>query len=241
MIADLIELIFGVAEAASEGAAARSRLRSHRRRRLRALRDQVAAFRFRSLADSPDGPVALEGLARARELLTAPLSGRPVIGFRLRLSGLFLEENARQERELLDVSAVHDFELVEPASGRAALVRPHPCLPLLEAEATQKLELAEVIKPPLAPIIDRALVSASDLASALELRAVEHLLEPDEPVFAYGVARQELDVDAEAAYRESPHRIVLGAPEGGLLVLADRGRDALLAALEHEWELLPPE
>lgn len=243
MLFDLLELIFGVAgagiESAVKGAAERSRLASNRRARLRSLRQQVDASRLFPLAECPEGLAALEGRARPLALEVAPLSGRPAIGYRLRVEGDFLEDNAKRVRQLVDLCSLQEHELVEPASGRVARISPARCLALLAPEPTVPLELAEVIKPPLAPVIDRALVSPSDLATALALRAVEYLLEPGEPLFAYGVARRELEPGAEVGYRETPYRVVLEAPPGGVLILADRPREALLAALESEWELLP--
>jgi hypothetical protein len=140
------------------------------------------------------------------------------------------------------VAAVAEFELVEEGTGEAALVRPERCVPLLMPDRMHRPELAALIKPPLAEIVERACVPTSDLVTAVELRAVEHLLEPGEPVFAYGLARRELDPGgARAGYREVPQRVTLSSPPGGFLILADQRHDALLASLESLWQLLPEE
>jgi hypothetical protein len=234
---DLLAYVFGAAVGKIGSAIERSEIVRTHGDRLRELREQIAACPLVPIA-AADGPAALEGVARPLATVEAPLSGRAVIGYRLRLDGVFQDGEDRATRELLDVSLVREFELVE-RTGQVARIRPDRCLPLLVPEPVVTLELASVIKPPLAPIIDRALISPSDLVTAYELHAVEHLLEPGEPVFAYGVAERALEAGTEVGYRETPWRVELSAPEGGVLILADQHRDALLTALEEQPELLP--
>src|SRR5512137_518425 len=64
-----------------------ARLARVRAQRLAELRAQLAACPMRDVTGAPDGPGAFEGVARPLALTSAPLSGRPIIGCRLRLEG----------------------------------------------------------------------------------------------------------------------------------------------------------
>lgn len=214
-----------------------------RKRRLRQLRAQISSLPVLPMASCRDGLAGFQGRAQPVEVMPAPLSGRPVIGYRLQLEGVYQEDNAEKKaRPLLDVGHVLEFDLIEDDTREVARVRPQRCLLLLAPEPKTQLELAAVIKPPLAPIVDRACVSPDDLASAVELHAVEHLLEPGEPVYAFGTAQRERAAPTPlAGYRATSWRRTLSPPPDGLLVLADRHHDALLDALKSQWELLPAE
>jgi len=240
---DLLGLVLDTADltgAAVEKGVDDARLARARARRIEEWGAQIAACPVRPVAGAPDGPGGFEGVARALALTSAPLSGRPIIGCRLLLEGVFEEEGRRVPRQLLDVSSVAEFDLVEPETQLAVRVRPHRCLPLLAPEPVTRLDLSAVIRPPLSPIIERTCVSAADLATAVELRAVEHLLEPGEPVFACGVVGRERAVGVEpATYRDTPWLTTLSPPPGGVLIVADRHRDALLAGFDVRSGLLP--
>lgn len=231
-LVDLLELFFGdrsSQQPALERCSERARYRW-------IVREHLAACELLSSAQVEGGRVGLQGQAVARARLTAPGSGKPVIGYRLRL------ERVRGDGELepiLDVAQVGSFAL-DDGGPTLTEVQPLRCLPLLAAEPPILVEVGALLRQPLAGVLERHAIASASLAGADRFRITEHLLEAGEPVFVFGQARREVDARGVASgYRGTLWRVVVEPPEGGLLVVADRERDALLAALDSSEDFVP--
>ncbi len=208
----------------------------------RDLRSRLAAGEVVSEQAAVDGPVRIEGKAVAGALLTAPLSGKPVIGYRLRIArGPGDGAVTSQGAAILDVACLQEF-FVDDGSAAAARVCPARCLPLFTSESPVAIEAGDLVRSPLKEIVDRCMLPGSALVSASSFVGTEYLLEPGEMVFVFGEATHELDpAAARAGYREPPLRLVVSAPAEGFLVVADRDRDELLQNLREGRDLIPPD
>jgi hypothetical protein len=230
---DLLQLLLGERKGASPAPIERD---AERARHRAIVRDHLASSALLRSSEVEAGRVGLEGRAIARARLTAPGSGTPVIGYRLRLARCL---PGGELEPILDVSEVAAFAL-DDGGPTLCEVRPLRCLPLLAAELPLLVEGQALLRQPFAALLDRHAMASARLRTGDRYRVTEHLLEEGETVFVFGVARRELDVAGSGAlYRGALFRLVVDPPEGGLLVVADRGRDALLEALASSEDFVP--
>jgi hypothetical protein len=179
------------------------------------------------VAEAREGQrVRVGGRVRAvGELLRAPFSGRPCVLFEATLT------HGIEGAALSGVGGVaaREFQAtvfeVEDETGRA-LVRVDPPLDLwLEREAMSSEEVSSDAK--LQAFLHRTGVGTL-LGITAGLEPVERRLEPGDWVVVVGIARWDQDPEgshAQGSYRESARRLVLLAPEGGLVVCDDTDRE----------------
>ena len=209
----------------------------------RSLAGTLAEGELVSERAASDGPVRDRGEGGGGRAAHRPaLWGKAVIGYRLRVMAARADSAVTaDQRVILDVACLKEF-FVDDGSAPPARLRPERCLPLFAPESPVPLDAEDLMRPPLQGIVDRCMLPATALVSAPAFVGVEHLLEPGETVFVFGEAAHELDPSAaEAGYREPPLRLVVSAPEGGLLVVADRDREELLQNLSEGRDLIPPD
>jgi len=233
LLVDLLEFFLGSRHSALPEPVGRS---AERTRHRRMVREHLASSPLLHSTAVEGGRVALQGRAVSRDLLTAPGSGKRVIGYRLRLSRCLPRGELAP---ILDVAQVGSFAL-DDGGPVPVEVRPVRCLPLLTAEPPTLCEADALRRPPLSGLLERHADSGSALTGADRYRLTEHLLEEGEPVFIFGLARRVVDASgAPAGYRGTLFRLVVDPPEEGLLVVADRQREALLAALDSSEDIVP--
>jgi hypothetical protein len=200
------------------------------------LRSQVAACSVRPQSAIQGGRVQIEGRAVAIMVSTAPLSGRPVIGLRVKIEKLALESAAGGTGgpvltwgPVVEAMHMNDFE-VEDGTGRAR-VRTASCYPLLAAEPTVTMSVDQLLRSPLVEVLRHQRYPEHWLVGARSIRVTEYLLEPGETVFVFGEAHREIDPDAPRDYRGAVWRLVISAPLGGWVMVSDQDRDTLLRSM----------
>ena len=225
-------LLGGIGQAMDQAADAEQRAKLHAVH-LRSLRDLISSCEPCRGAIN-NGPVELQGRAVALGRWRSPVSGRATIGFRLRVEG---HEPARPEAPpvstILDTTMMQDFEIALPdQAGHVRVCAASRCLPLLQPEPTRSLALEDLMSPGYADLFDRVSLMASEAVSYRRFVVTEFLLEPDEPVFVFGLAYRQVDPRLPASgYRSVPERLLVGPTAEGLLVVADQDRDSLLRTL----------
>jgi len=173
-----------------------------------------------AIANILEGDVLVEGHARPGEtLLEAPITGISVIGFRVTVDA---HDSLDRQRRVVDWSQVVGF-VIEDDTGRA-LVRTARCKMLLNLEYGSDSR-AGLIPPQVLALINRFGRVDWGRRPPRHFSWTERYLEPGEPVFVFGRARQEVDPTREpVGYRRSAARLVLDNPEGGTLFFADQRR-----------------
>jgi hypothetical protein len=179
----------------------------------------------RAIAGVLEGDVLIEGHARAGDtVIEAPITGISVIGFRVTIDA---HDSLDRQRRVVDWSQVVDF-VVEDATGRA-LVRTAGCKMLLNLEYSS--DGSDGLTPPqVLALVNRVGRVDWSRSAPRHFSWTERYLEPGEPVFIFGRARQEIDPTREPGYRQSATRVVLERPEGGALFFSDQRRDDFLRA-----------
>jgi len=156
---------------------------------------------------STEGATArLYGRARANAMLTAPCSGRRVMGYRAVLEAKY---DARWEN-LIDEIAVQQFA-VEAEGCDEVQVHPGSAPQLGGPTETRETDLDALLADPnIRRLLARHGVADHTLVSARRLRWRERRLEPGDRVRVIGVVRQQ---GRSHAYREAPAQPALwGGP-----------------------------
>jgi hypothetical protein len=194
------------------------------RRRLARIRGKLADIKVVPVGRATEGRLGIEGRARALETRPAPFSGRPVIGFRVKVE----QEDDDGWSTLLDVSELGDFEVEDP-TGRALIKAAHGHL-LLQEEGRWKNGLITSVPPAVEKLLQRHGQSSRGWVFEKTLRWTEYLLEAGERVFVYGEVRRE--PGSQAGFRQPAQALVIEAPlDGQPMVIADQLRADLLRAL----------
>jgi hypothetical protein len=204
--------------------------RVRRARRVNRLKEVLGRHPIVPVGRAKSGPLVIQGRARALETLVAPLSGKQVIGYRVRVERIYRgANNAPTYAPQVEETRVADFE-VEDSTGNA-LVRASGSRMVLELESQSKTGL---FKRGLPATVD-ALLDAHGVEREVlipgEYRWSEWLLEAGETVFAYG--------HAFPPERGTPHNTVVGSAQGGELFVADLPREDLLRSLTAKSDLAP--
>jgi hypothetical protein len=176
-----------------------------------------------SIAEVPEGIAAVEGRARARQLVHSPVSGIPCIGFHVLIEVDDVDVIGRTSS--LDVVRINPFDVVDP-TGRAEVDTSH-CTPIWGFEYKQSSDRAGSL---VAPVIRLLSPEEKKWLNRFErFTWSEFYLEPDEPVYVCGRVQHSVDPDARAIhYRENAYRPSIHPMEDGTLIIADLPRDQLL-------------
>jgi hypothetical protein len=90
-----------------------------RAQQIRRLKERIESFPWQAIATAREGRIAVQGVARAGELLRAPLSGREVIGFRVKVEQ-YSKDRRSHWQTLVDMSEVNAFQ-VQDSTGIASV------------------------------------------------------------------------------------------------------------------------
>ena len=192
-----------------------------RRRILRKLRQQVLrcqlvpAHRLEWSARR----TAVEGTARALSTVEAPLSGEPVIGYRVVVRIHFAARN--RLAIAVDHHHLEDFE-VEGLQGNARILGQRPLIlarPRPRDADTflfQDLKRSEVVS-----LVELYGVTVPELQVAPQVRCDEHLIRPGDPVTCVGMPEEHLDRTGSAGFRQTPVSVAVAAPAEARLIAAD--------------------
>jgi hypothetical protein len=195
---------------------------------------QLESFPLTPINQAIGGRVVIQGRARARKSLIAPISGKQVIAYRI----LWERFDGSGWEKVFDLSDATDF-VVEDASGRVLvnakgkfrlLLKKQPCQKFPASPSTAlKLFLAK-----------RGIQDCENepLRDGEEIHLSEFLLEPDHDVVVFGQARRITDARGEVTnYRAPPTRIEISKPSDGPLFIGDRPLADLLREIRYEMTL----
>ena len=155
-----------------------------------------------------------QGEAIPCQSVVAPLSGKPVVGYRVLLEARF-EETGPFWHMLIDETRVAPFEI--PVAGGTVRVAPgeRGRLGLPRAQRSRMTSADVFASPTLRQLLRRAGVSSQSLISARAIRVTEHCFEPHQHVRVCGTPR--FVNAAEAGYRAEARQLELVPPPGGEL------------------------
>jgi hypothetical protein len=179
-----------------------------------------------------DVVAAVEGRAVGQALLSSPISGVPVIGYRVRVDLVFPEGTKR-----LEVAKVNDFE-VEDESGRASVSAAGALLLLGHEYAQDSVQGGSAAGDVLRLLADQ--VDPGVMRRIPEsFTWHEYFLEQRETVYACGLGRHVIDTTQDPIhYRQNAYKPTLCRRPDGRLVIADLHRDELLRTLHQSpWTL----
>lgn len=196
----------------------------------RQLRQQLESTGLLPLSACHDGPLQAQGTVQAIATLQAPLSGRPVVGYRL-----VIEQVERTEIEwttLVDTQRFNPFRLVDESD--AALVDPSCAQLFLRPRRTLIDDVLKLQTPVLAGLLQREGISSTTLVAARALRATEYTLAAGDPLFLHGLGQRHFDPTVEPQnYRAAPTTLHVRGSGAVPLLLADCRRGDLLTTLRR--------
>jgi len=192
-----------------------------------ALRRLLAAGPLRPLHGLKAGRVYVRGRAQAMRLLTAPLSGALVIGFRVMVER---RDTHNEWTRLLDHWELADFELHE--ENCAAVVRGAEAVLLITEEAAAPDPGTDEV----VALLEKHCQFTPTRHDTTRMRCSEFHLEDGQAVFAAGEAEITLARDGRlaqgsSAYRATPTQLQLWGSTRRPLLVCDRSREALLLLL----------
>jgi hypothetical protein len=201
-----------------------------RAQRVRRLRERIESFPWQAIATAREGRAAVQGVARAGELLRAPLSGREVIGFRVKVEHQDSSNRNARWLTLVDISEVNAFQ-VQDSTG-TAWVEPSFSSLILALESQGRNGMFSSAPPELEQLLNKHGETTRGWIFEKALRWSEYLLEPGERVYVGGHARREIDhALATAGYRDTPTRLVINSPDDGPMIISDSLRRDLIESL----------
>lgn len=197
----------------------------------RSLKRVIRTTPLRKAADvsATRSRVAVQGRARARETLQAPLSVQPCIGFRLNISFRSPPSEGSEVHQAVELSRMEAFDLVDD-SGSVA-VRGAPVLLLGAPRAFDAATLSVALTDEtLQRLLSQQGYSVTDIVVGRGLHVVERVLLDGATAYVNGALCTQVAADGvTAGYRQLPTCTVLEPPQGEALVVADVFRDQLLA------------
>ena len=158
----------------------------------------------------------------ANETVEAPLSGTPVIGYRLRVQQYSdVEYGYQRWKDLLDTSEVGDFLLAD-GTGRAHVKAGSGAVWLLLLDQSQ-IRTAKVSPAHLPGLLaERGITLEERPLSDGQVYFTEYQLLPGEEACVVGLASRELDRTEESQnYREPPTRLLVEPPASAPMLVAN--------------------
>lgn len=201
----------------------------------RGIRAMLKKTPLRSIREVSAGRelVAIQGKLRPLRTIQCPLTGAPVIGYRISIS--FVQpsdsEHSMTHHQAFELAQIAPFEVVDDSA--MALVRGQPFLLLAQPHQRSKYQLAvDLTRPELAQMVLEQGFSTTDLVMAKDVTCTWRQLQPHSTVYVLGQAIREADLGGEVlSYREPPSRLVLQPPTRGPMLVADCRLVELMADL----------